>query len=75
MTARKKAQELFEKYWSLKWQVHKTTRTYKQEMMSKSAAKQCALIAVDEIINHCSQVEPFLGVDYWREVKTELLKL
>ena len=38
-------------------------------------AKQCALIAVDEIVkiekHHCHN----LWVDYWLEVKTELEKL
>ena len=37
--------------------------------------KGMALICVSEIIEHCSQVEPFLGVDYWNEVKNELNKL
>lgn len=40
-----------------------------------SMAKQCALIAVDELIEYSSQLEPFLGVDWWKEVKSELLKL
>ena len=35
-------------------------------------AKQCALIAVEEMINHCSQIEPWLGVEFWQKVKTEI---
>ena len=64
-----KAKELFKKYskgkdehgWSL--------------CEFDSCAKQCTLIAVDEIIkiekHHCHN----LWVDYWLEVKTELEKL
>ena len=37
--------------------------------------KECALITVNELIDHCSQVEPFLGVDYWNDVKIELENL
>jgi len=37
-------------------------------------AKQCALIAVDEIINHHSQEQGLYRVDtyYWQEVKKEI---
>lgn len=38
-------------------------------------AKECSLLTVDEIIKHCAQVEPYLGVDYWNEVKTEIEKI
>ena len=38
-------------------------------------AKQCALIAVDELIEYSSQLEPFLGVEWFRKVKSELEKL
>lgn len=34
-------------------------------------AKQCALIAVDEIIEHCNYVNKW----YWEEVKQEIEKL
>ena len=40
-------------------------------------AKQCALIAVDEILNDYEEF-PYkiqLGKDYWQEVKQELEKL
>jgi len=38
---------------------------------NKGLAKQCALIAVDEILEHCYQVmKPF-----WLEVKQEIEKL
>lgn len=39
--------------------------------------KQCALIAVDEILNHHSQEQGLYRIDtyYWQSVKTELEKL
>jgi hypothetical protein len=41
------------------------------------AAIRCALIAVDEIINHHSQEQGLYRIDqyYWQEVKTEIQKL
>jgi hypothetical protein len=68
MTPKEKCDELFDKY----------IKMFYGELSlipSKNKAKKCALIAVDEIINHCSQVEPFLGVDYWNEVRKEIEKL
>ncbi len=35
-------------------------------------AKQCALIAVDEIINECGDRCLFSKCDYWQEVKQEI---
>jgi hypothetical protein len=42
--------------------------------LSESFAKKCALIAVDEIINHHSQEQGLYRVDtyYWQEVKKEI---
>jgi len=67
MTAKGKAIELRDKFFSI---------TMNSNLIDGGLerAKQCALIAVDELINHCSQVEPFLGVDYWNEVKSEIEK-
>ncbi len=50
---------------------------------SKDLAKQCALIAVDEIIKTLDSTfkhkwlntEPKIKRDYWQEVKTEIEKL
>jgi hypothetical protein len=44
------------------------------------SAKQCALIAVDEILNQEQAMEyhglqPFIDVEYWKEVKHEIIKL
>jgi hypothetical protein len=54
MTSKEKALELFDKYFE-------ATNNYYQ-------AKQCALIAVDEILYNCYEVmKPF-----WEEVKKEI---
>jgi hypothetical protein len=37
--------------------------------------KQCALIAIDEIINSTSWQYITNGLDYWNEVKHEIQKL
>jgi hypothetical protein len=62
MTPKEKAKELFDKYYSI-------TGPFTE-------AKQCALIAVDEII---AQIEPSVSMDvisarikYWQEVKQEI---
>jgi hypothetical protein len=39
------------------------------------SAKQCALIAVDEIIKSINPFGMFLGKDYWEEVQEEINKL
>jgi len=54
MTSKEKAQELFDKYFEV-------TNNYYE-------AKQCAVIAVDEILYNCYEVmKPF-----WEEVKKEI---
>jgi hypothetical protein len=45
MTPKEKADELFDKYYSVKWHNGKKVCS-----MSKQAAKDCAIIAVDEMI-------------------------
>ena len=63
MTPKEKVKELVEKYDS--------TLTY---LESKSKAKQCALIAVDEIIYVLdAYIDPVRM--YWEEVKREINKL
>jgi hypothetical protein len=73
MTAKEKAKELVDKYWSLQWQVHKSAKSFKKMSMSFSAAKKCSLIAVDQIIEALGNVlypNPFN--QYWNEVKKEI---
>ena len=64
MTPKEKAQELIEKYSS--W-----VRDYDIPKYSIINQKQCALIAVDEIIESCN----FVNKWYWQEVKQEIEKL
>ena len=68
MTPKEKAGELVEKY--------DETLTY---LESKSKAKQCALIAVDEIDDIYQKLTPkddpyyfLLELEYWQEVKQEI---
>jgi hypothetical protein len=62
MTPQEKAKELVEKYAIWSW--NETVCDYE-------VAKQCALIAVDEIIKYCHAEH----IEYWEEVKTEIEKL
>jgi hypothetical protein len=69
MTAKEKAKELVYKYFSGDDLLY--------EDLTWIQAKQCALIAVDEMIHY---LEIILGVDkedfeYWYEVKEEINKL
>jgi len=58
MTPKEKAKELVRKYWDLGG-------------IDIPKAQKCALIAVDEILEHCYEVmKPF-----WQEVKQEIQKL
>ena len=62
MNAQDKAKELVEKY--------DQTFTY---LESKNKAKQCAIIAVDEVLNLDYFSEE--GREYWQEIKNEIEKL
>ena len=72
MTPKEKAKELFNKYYSY----------LKSNLMDDKEAiedaKQCALIAVDEIIEAIEWHEyetPNKEIRYWQEVKQEIEKL
>jgi hypothetical protein len=68
MTPQEKSQELFDKYWEL--------NTDFDGLVKYELAKQCALIAVDEIMNYMTpQTDSKEAFDYWREVKQEIEKL
>jgi hypothetical protein len=61
MTPKEKAQELFDKYFEV-------TNNYYQ-------AKECALIAVDEIMNVLNKhlpAEDYKVMNYYQEVKQEI---
>lgn len=79
MTPKEKAKELVLKYWNLPiimnhiidGVIHIETNKHLYE----NDAKQCALIAVDEILK-ITWADKFLTVeDYWKEVKEEIEKL
>ena len=59
MTARLKAKELVHKY-------------HKIHTINNYEAKQCALIAVDELINEAVYEKQY---NYWQEVKNEINNL
>ena len=70
MTPKEKAKELYYKYAdALNIRDLQTT--------ANPFAKQCALIAVEEIINHHSQEQGLYRIDtcYWQQVKLELQSL
>lgn len=81
MTPKEKAKELVNKYKPFVYGFigsSMLTNTEDQSVI-KMNAKQCALIAVDEIINYLTTSldvqTSLIAVDYWREVKQEIEKL
>lgn len=84
MTPQEKATELVEKYkplvttWDCYWDTPRNDDEVKED------AKQCALIAVEEIIK-ANPIIPLTymleseaidaGIEYWNEVKSEIEKL
>ncbi len=70
MNPKEKAREIFDKMYS----VEDCSGDYN---MTIDTAKQCALIAVDEILNALNWHmfhKPYAQFDYWHEVKTEINK-
>lgn len=65
MTPKEKAQELYISYYMNLWFSFETDRTLN--------SKQCALIAVDEILKN--GFNPRLPFNYWQEVKQEIENL
>jgi hypothetical protein len=71
MTAQEKAKELFDNYYII-------CQEYTEEIQCSIQAKQCALIAVDELLKECwdhREIDLQAGYDYWNEVKREIKKL
>jgi predicted SPOUT superfamily RNA methylase MTH1 len=67
MTAKDKAKELVDKYWN-----------YSPGTLFFEDAKECALIAVDEMINYLLDSDWALinnKAKYWQEVKQEIQNL
>jgi hypothetical protein len=65
MTPKEKANELFYKMDMI---------IYTDQDNWKQQCKQCALIAVDEVLNLCWNGNE-VGIKYWQEVKQEIEKL
>jgi hypothetical protein len=75
MEPKEKAEELIRKYYT--WGINKEGQT-----LSWLESKQCALIAVDQILNlnfyiNCDATEHCVNpvMDYWNEVKQEIENL
>ena len=74
MTPKEKAQELVDKFYQrfpLKMDVITTRGDLSWEYDNWEEAKQCALIAVDEIIEAGKDVDEFANA-YWYKVKAEI---
>ena len=70
MTPKEKAKELVKKMYEV--------RSGSVSMITLHFAKQCALIAVDEILNtieYSSQADELSKISYWEKVKNEINKL
>lgn len=64
MTIQEKAEELVDKYW------------LKEITNDREIAKQCALIAVNEILNTVNNLfNTYSQNDYWLQVKQEIEKI
>lgn len=73
MTPKEKAKELLDKYWIYL----RAGLLYDDE--AKDDAKQCALLAIDEVIQEiCATSDKYFIIHrlaYWKEVKDEVEKL
>ena len=71
MTPKEKAEELVKKYRN---PFNRKGCIPPSESMFPSTAKQCALIAVDEILNN-KELLNHLDYEWWKQVKHEIEKL
>jgi hypothetical protein len=70
MTPEEKAKELFDKF-------RNEILSFLGDKMKDKNAKRCALIAVDEILNHHHQEQGLYVIDkyFWLQVKKEIENL
>jgi len=71
MSAKDKAKELYLKM--LNWETD--SNKFLERNIISTSAKQCALIAVDEILKQCwdyRDIDLQASYDYWQEVKHEI---
>jgi hypothetical protein len=71
-TPKEKADELFNHYHNL---IQRIGGYLEQEILVSILAKQCALIAIDEILNINSVDKDFSLSHYWLDVKDEIENL
>lgn len=71
MTPKEKAQELFQKF---NTNISFEPKTYNHRLHMGNA-KQCAIIAVDEIIEYLPRKKTNTHLWYWKEVNQEIKKL
>ena len=76
MTPKQKAKELVDRYFDMKWQSYSHKKT-SIKSMTKAAAKQCALIAIEmlkqEELSHFDSAMLEAGVKpFWQQVKEEI---
>jgi hypothetical protein len=71
MNSKEKAKELWTDFLGC---LIRTSNTYTDNGFIEEQAKQCALIAVDEILNNYYKNHFQTGkkIDYWKEVKKEI---
>ena len=74
MTAEEKSHHLYLKYLNLLIANYDLDG---EDYLTKAHAKQCAIIAVDEILNCTNDNDGYINCDktYWQEVKNHLNKL
>lgn len=77
MNEKEKAEELVEKYRQLAYYNSSNPNPKLMVDQLESNAKQCAIIAVNEVINDCDASNPFEieRLSYWLNVKTEINNL
>jgi hypothetical protein len=74
MTPKEKAKELIEKFCEYSHTDYNPTRGGYQFESQIANAKQCALIAVGELINVTSGIKGWIdGFQYWEAVKQEII--
>ena len=80
MTPKEKAKELVDKFYQTTpnetW-IDEPSGEFMETYTAWGQAKQCALVAVDEILNHHHQSQGLYRIDkyFWEQVKKEIEKL
>lgn len=83
MTAKQKSEELIKKYistykrWDIEYLNLKNIKELKKELFQLEwfIPKECALIAIEELIYETQFEVPNIRQRYWQEVKQEIEKL